>query len=136
MILFPEREDAVLADGDVRKHYKGGIYRKLLTAKDCDSGKLRSIYEHLHPHPHEYYDRAEEEFEGTLPDGSPRFEVLNIGNAGAACATCRFWKPMNELEGRGAQCRKNPPIAIPGRGNADWPKTRPQDWCGQYARKV
>lgn len=137
MILFADREQALLADGDVRLHYKGGIYRKLLTAIDCDTKTRKSLYEHLHPHPHEYYTREDLEFEGTLADGQPRFEIQNIGGAGAACSTCRFWKQMNQLDGKGAECRRNPPSVIPGtRGNADWPKTRPHDWCGQYARKI
>lgn len=137
MILFPDREEALLAAGDVRRHYKGGIYRKLFTAIDCDTSTRKSIYEHLHPHPHEYYSRKDSEFEDLIDDRQFRFEIVNPGGLEATCSTCRFWKPMNQLEGRGAECRRNPPVALPGsRGNADWPKTRPQDWCGKYARKI
>lgn len=137
MILFPTREEALLAAGDVRAHYKGGVYRKLFTAIDCDTSTRKSIYEHLHPHPHEYYSREDSEFEGQLEDDKPRFEIINPSLTPASCMTCRFWKPVQELEGRGAECRRNPPITLPGsRGNADWPKTRPHDWCGQYARKI
>lgn len=75
-VVFRSREEALAAPGDVRLHFKGGIYRKLGIVLNADQ-KLRplAIYEHLWPHAHQYYVRDNEEFEGMKNLGEDRGEV-------------------------------------------------------------
>lgn len=72
------RAEALGQPGDVRVHYKGGIYRKLFVATltdDAKAGDQVAVYEHLHPHEHKYYARPDGMFEGVLDTtGEKRFE--------------------------------------------------------------
>lgn len=92
------RGEALNQPGDVRVHYKGGVYRKLSELRlqrDAEAGDqlivqaarpvmatvtdtaargtTMAFYEHLHPDPHRYYLRPNEMFEGRLASGEPRF---------------------------------------------------------------
>lgn len=58
--------NALNAKGEVYRHYKGGIYRKLFEAIDTDTGGVDIVYEHLWPHEHGYFTRSKEEFEGIV----------------------------------------------------------------------
>ena len=65
-----------------------------------------------------------------------------------ACETCDFWVRIN---GKGGTCRRYPPNATPKAGQVpgnivkglrpspinffdviSWPKTRNEDWCGEW----
>jgi hypothetical protein len=98
---FASRADAIAEPGDVRVHYKGGVYRKLAVIT-CDAGlaagdtvELKAwaaaatvtdpvqagtpmaLYEHLYPHEYRYYLRPDAMFEGALEvEGAevPRFK--------------------------------------------------------------
>lgn len=138
MILFSDRDEALNAPGDVRVHYKGGIYRKLFTALDCDlsvNGQVvrKAVYEHLHPHPHDFYLRGNEEFEGDASTDRRRFRPVAEEITRAACQTCRFWDRDEQGNTSSGLCRE----ALPTRtekGNAQWPRTRSRDWCGKHLR--
>ena len=68
--LHATRAEAVAASGAVYLHVKGGgIYRRMGSAKyagDACAAALdgcpMSVYEHLWPHPHEFYVRPDHEF--------------------------------------------------------------------------
>lgn len=55
------------------------------------------------------------------------------------CGQCRFYK---DADGRGGQCRRNPPIHS-GRSDGDgymapmwlWPRVCTSDWCGEFKEK-
>ena len=55
------------------------------------------------------------------------------------CDKCNFWKPPGGWDEtwavKAADCRRHPPVAVdPGNDglykNAQWPRTDPDDWCG------
>lgn len=72
-----DRVVIILPEDAGRLHFKGGIYRKLLSALDTTTGKRVAVYEHLWPHAHEYYTRVEEEFEDIHPEhGVRRFDPV------------------------------------------------------------
>lgn len=58
--------NALKAKGEVYRHYKGGIYRKLFEATNTETGELDVVYEHLWPHQHGYFTRPKSEFEDTV----------------------------------------------------------------------
>lgn len=97
---FASREDALSQSGDVRVHYKGGVYRKIATlmlrrdavagtqlivhgktpqpvmvlvTDDAVQGTSMALYEHLFPNGHRFYLRPDEMFEERLNNGEPRF---------------------------------------------------------------
>jgi len=48
------------------------------------------------------------------------------------CATCRWWRRINDWIG---ECRRMPPQ--PAENMSDprwWPATHYDDWCGEHAR--
>lgn len=97
---YATRKEALSQSGDVRVHYKGGVYRKLSTITvsadfaACDvldvpcqgrvvtatitdavaAGTLMALYEHLYPHAHRHYLRPDAMFEGALESGVVRFQ--------------------------------------------------------------
>jgi hypothetical protein len=47
-----------------------------------------------------------------------------------SCGTCRFWYlPLTDDL---ADCRRRAPIALPPDGEALWPVTRRDFWCGEW----
>ena len=64
--LYPTREAAILAPGDVYVHKDGGVYRRLgdfmYAGNGADDGKTCHLYEHLFPHKHGVYGRPADEF--------------------------------------------------------------------------
>jgi hypothetical protein len=72
--LYPNEAAALAAEGEIYKHFKGGVYR-LIQRDIKNSETLQSgvLYEHLWPHNHGFWWRPADVFFSTLPDGSPRF---------------------------------------------------------------
>ncbi len=97
---FASREDALSQAGDVRVHYKGGVYRKIATlmlrrdaaagtqlivhgktpqpvmvlvTDDATQGTSMALYEHLYPGGQRFYLRPDAMFEERLNNGEPRF---------------------------------------------------------------
>jgi hypothetical protein len=60
------------------RHYKGGLYRVIGVARHSETEEPMIVYEHLWPHDHGLRVRPAELFNGTLADGSPRFQALDI----------------------------------------------------------
>lgn len=53
------------------------------------------------------------------------------------CASCRWWvagKRLTNGQALPGQCRRNPPIPIPG--GTRWPSTETGDWCGEHSGVV
>lgn len=76
--LYPTKEAAYAAEGEIYQHYKGGVYR--LLARDVqhsETGEIGVLYEHLWPHNHGFWFRPQDMFFGNLPDGTPRFKRIN-----------------------------------------------------------
>ena len=77
MPLFATREEALNAPGWIYTHFKGGVYRRLMDARDTTTDPPREVvvYEHLWPHQHGFWTRPIDEFEGVVGDmDSPTFE--------------------------------------------------------------
>ena len=75
--LFATEEEALSAEGEIYKHYKGGVYRLLKRGvRHSETLEVGVLYEHLWPHDHGFWFRPEELFFGQLPDGSPRFKLV------------------------------------------------------------
>ena len=75
--LFTSEQEALVAPGEIYRHYKGGIYRLIgRNAKHSETGEVGVIYEHLWPHEHGYWFRAQEMFFGNLSNGEPRFVLI------------------------------------------------------------
>lgn len=66
MAKFRTELNALNAKGEVYRHYRGGIYRKLHEAKHTETGETLVIYEHLWPHEHTIYARPITEFYSTV----------------------------------------------------------------------
>jgi len=51
------------------------------------------------------------------------------------CVTCRHWYERSTKPGekRVGECRAQPPIPV--QGVAEWPVTRPSDWCDRWAAR-
>lgn len=73
--LFRTRELALAAEGDVRVHFKGGIYRKLGNVLSAETRRPLALYEHLWPHNNQIFVRDDEEFEGMKNLGEEKGEV-------------------------------------------------------------
>ncbi len=58
------------------RHYKGGLYRVIGSAKHSETLEPMTVYEHLWPHAQGLWVRPEEMFHGTLDDGTLRFTPL------------------------------------------------------------
>ena len=58
------------------RHYKGGLYRVIGSAKHSETLEPMTVYEHLWPHAQGLWVRPEAMFYGTLTDGSLRFAPL------------------------------------------------------------
>jgi hypothetical protein len=75
--LFATEAEALAADGEIYKHYKGGVYRLMQRGvKDCETLEDGVIYEHLWPHGHHFWYRSEKDFFSQLPTGEPRFKLV------------------------------------------------------------
>lgn len=55
------------------------------------------------------------------------------------CETCRFWEVFDSTEPSDGWCRRYPPTVVAdhneGNGNADFPITKPGEWCGEWQAK-
>jgi hypothetical protein len=60
------------------RHYKGGLYRVIGVARHSETEEPMIVYEHLWPHERGLWVRPAEIFSDTLPDGTPRFQALDI----------------------------------------------------------
>ena len=60
------------------RHYKGGLYRVIGVARHSETEEAMIVYEHLWPHDRGLWVRPAEMFNGTLEDGTPRFQALDI----------------------------------------------------------
>jgi hypothetical protein len=60
------------------RHYKGGLYRVIGVARHSETEEAMIVYEHLWPHEHGLWARPAAMFNGTLEDGSPRFQALAL----------------------------------------------------------
>lgn len=49
-----------------------------------------------------------------------------------SCQTCRFWKKDTSLNGL---CRRNAPKPDATRFSARWPRTKQDEWCGEFFDK-
>ncbi|CAM2147539.1 DUF1653 domain-containing protein [Pararobbsia alpina] len=58
------------------RHYKGGLYRVVGTAKHSETLEPMVVYEHLWPHERGLWVRPAEMFHGLLEDGTVRFKAL------------------------------------------------------------
>ena len=58
------------------RHYKGGLYRLIGTARHSETEEALIVYEHLWPHARGLWVRPKDMFEGTLEDGRKRFAPL------------------------------------------------------------
>ena len=58
------------------RHYKGGLYRVIGSAKHSETLEPTTVYEHLWPQAHGLWVRPEAMFYGTLADGSLRFAPI------------------------------------------------------------
>jgi hypothetical protein len=57
----------------------------------------------------------------------------------ARCQTCRHWAPLDntrELATFGECHRHAPGPGDPRGGEAVWPQTDKDDWCGEYDRRA
>lgn len=61
------------------RHYKGGLYRVVGTAKHSETLEPMTVYEHLWPNPPGLWVRPADMFHGRLEDGSVRFTPLVPG---------------------------------------------------------
>lgn len=76
--LYASEAEALAAEGEVYRHYKGGIYRLVARAVvHSETGEIGVVYEHLWPHAHAYWFRPEDIFFGTLENGEPRFRKVS-----------------------------------------------------------
>ena len=75
--LYPTREAALAAPGEVYAHRKGGVYRVVGRFMWANSGpqdeKEALLYEHLFPNAHALYGRTGDEFFEIDPSAGPRF---------------------------------------------------------------
>ncbi|WP_420225479.1 DUF1653 domain-containing protein [Pigmentiphaga litoralis] len=58
------------------RHYKGGLYRVVGSARHSETLETMTVYEHLWPRERGLWVRPQAMFEGTLDDGRIRFEPL------------------------------------------------------------
>jgi len=75
--LYATEEEALAVEGDIYKHYKGGVYRLVRRGvKHSETMEIGVLYEHLWPHAHEFWYRSENDFFSTLDSGEPRFKRI------------------------------------------------------------
>ncbi len=75
--LFDTEEEALRAEGEIYKHYKGGVYRLIKRGvRHSETLEVGVLYEHLWPHDHGLWFRPESLFFGTLESGEPRFRLI------------------------------------------------------------
>ena len=75
--LFASEQDALAAEGEIYKHYKGGVFWFVLWGVFfCVTLEDGVIYEHLWPHDHFFWYRSEKDFFSLLPNGEPRFKPV------------------------------------------------------------
>lgn len=75
--LFATEVEALAAEGEIYKHYKGSVYRLLQRGvRHSETLEVGVIYEHLWPHDHGFWFRPEELFFGKLANGEPRFRRI------------------------------------------------------------
>jgi hypothetical protein len=58
------------------RHYKGGLYREIGTARHSETEESLVVYEHLWPLERGLWVRPADMFNGVLADGTPRFARL------------------------------------------------------------
>ncbi len=75
--LFASEAEALAAEGEIYKHYKGGIYRLIMRGvRHSETLETGVLYEHLWPHDHGFWFRPEAIFSSNLPNGEPRFKLI------------------------------------------------------------
>lgn len=75
--LYATEVEALAAEGEIYRHYKGGVYRLVKRGvRHSESQETGVLYEHLWPHDHGFWFRPEELFFGIIPDGTPRFKLV------------------------------------------------------------
>lgn len=73
--LYPTKEAAYAAEGEIYQHYKGGVYRVIeRNVRHSETEEIGILYEHLWPHDRVVWFRPESSFNDILPDGTPRFK--------------------------------------------------------------
>lgn len=78
--LFPTKEEALAAPGEIYQHYKGGVYRLVQRGiRHSETLETGVLYEHLWPHDHGFWFRPEDIFFGSLESGEPRFKLIKKG---------------------------------------------------------
>lgn len=74
---FAKEAEALAAEGEIYKHYKGGVYRLVQRGvMNSETLEVGVLYEHLWPHDHGFWWRPEELFFGKLENGEPRFKRM------------------------------------------------------------
>jgi hypothetical protein len=54
------------------------------------------------------------------------------------CENCKFWQEDGEIPGLGSCHRYAPnavvshPVQVPGSMDTDWPRTKNDEWCGEW----
>ena len=58
------------------------------------------------------------------------------------CSACKFWEEISDTPAMGS-CRRHAPLAVIlnplsefSNLDARWPRTKPEDWCGEWDRKI
>lgn len=75
--LYPTKEEAYAAPGEIYQHYKGGVYRLVqCDVKHTETGEMGVVYEHLWPHNHTFFFRPQEMFFGKNEKGEERFVLI------------------------------------------------------------
>jgi len=78
MFLCKMEAEALSMPGLIYRHYKGGIYRLVLSkVKNTDTGQLGIVWEHLWPHKHGYVWRPESELDDEPVPGVKRFVLVS-----------------------------------------------------------
>lgn len=74
---YPTEAQALAAEGEIYRHFKGGIYRLVQRGvRHSETGEIGVVYEHLWPHDHGFWFRPEASFFGVNDAGEPRFERM------------------------------------------------------------
>ena len=87
------------------KHYKGGLYKVIGTAKHTETNEQVVVYEHVYPHESAIWVRPAEMFYETLPDGTKRFTpIAELAKAPASAGVekvtdASFQKDVIEADG-------------------------------------
>jgi hypothetical protein len=86
MIALIDQSGITLTEEDAlelatHRHYKGGLYRRLFTARHTETEEQVIVYMHLYPHNPAVYVRPKSMFEGKLDGGRVRFAKLQTLSA-------------------------------------------------------